>query len=74
MTESGPNSPSWTTLLGLGITAAGALAIGILAGWGLDAALGTSPVFTLVGIAVGLIGAAVYIVAQFRKYLKTPNS
>jgi len=74
MTESGPNGPSWTTLLGLGITAAGALAIGILAGWGLDAALGTSPVFTLVGIAVGLIGAAVYIVAQFRKYLKTPNS
>ena len=64
-------SPSWTTLLGMGITIAAVIAIGAVLGLVVDSALGTAPVFLLVGLLVGIVGAVGFTVTLFRKYLKT---
>jgi hypothetical protein len=62
--------PGWLNLLGLGITNAVCLAIGLGAGWGIDAALGTTPAFIFVGIVAGVaLGVAVTWV-EMRKFLR----
>jgi F0F1-type ATP synthase assembly protein I len=55
--------------LTLGLTAAGALAVGVVLGLLVDGWLGTSPAFTLVGLVLGIVAAVLMTVARVRKYL-----
>lgn len=63
-------SPNLLTLLGLGITNAVCLAIGLGAGWGIDAALGTTPAFIFVGIVAGVALGVAVTWAEMRKFLR----
>jgi F0F1-type ATP synthase assembly protein I len=66
-----PDQPlSWSTLLGMGAVIATQLVAGFALGWLVDSAAGTTPVFVLVGLLLGIIGAVGYTVRQFRRYLK----
>jgi len=58
-----------SSLLTLGIVLALCLVLGLGLGWLLDTAVGTSPVFLLVGLLLGIVAAACYTVASFRKQL-----
>ena len=62
---------SWGSLLGMGLTTAAVLVVGFALGWLADHFLGTSPIFMFVGLLLGIVGAASYIIAKFRTYLKT---
>jgi F0F1-type ATP synthase assembly protein I len=62
--------PGWSTLLGIGTASAATLAVGIALGWWLDGLLHTSPIFVLVGIALGIVGGVCYTVVQIRPFLK----
>ncbi len=59
-----------STLLSLGIVIALCLVAGLGLGWVLDAAVGTTPVFLLVGLLLGIVAAGCYTVAEFRKQLR----
>jgi hypothetical protein len=63
-------SPNLLTLLGLGITSALCLGIGLGAGWGIDSLLGTTPAFIFVGIIVGVAMAAAATWSEVRKFLR----
>ena len=65
-----PDGPDLVTLLGLGAVTAAILLVGLGLGWVTDEAVGTLPVFTLAGLALGIAGACVYIYGQFTKFLK----
>jgi F0F1-type ATP synthase assembly protein I len=65
-----PNGPDLATLLGLGAVTAAILLAGLGLGWVADEAVGTLPAFTLAGLALGVVGACVYIYGQFTKFLK----
>jgi ATP synthase protein I len=64
-------SIGWSELLGMGATIAAELAAGLGLGWLIDAFAGTSPIFLIIGLLLGVTGAVAYTVAEFRKYLKT---
>lgn len=68
------DAPGWSTLLGLGLTCGLSIGVGALLGWLVDRALGSSPLFIVIGLAVGIVCAASYTVVQFRKYLKQSNT
>jgi F0F1-type ATP synthase assembly protein I len=61
---------NWPSLLGIGAVAAGVLAVGIAVGWWVDGLLDTSPIFVLVGVALGVAGGITQTVVQLRRYLK----
>lgn len=63
-------SPGWSALLGMGATIAAELVAGLGLGWLVDSLVHTRPVFTLVGLMLGIIGSIAYTVVEFRKYLK----
>ncbi|MGH3865731.1 MAG: AtpZ/AtpI family protein [Pseudonocardiaceae bacterium] len=65
-----PNGPELATLLGLGAATAGILLVGLGIGWLVDQVVQTLPVFTLSGLALGIVGAAVYIYTKFTRFLK----
>jgi F0F1-type ATP synthase assembly protein I len=64
------NGPELTTLLGLGAATAAILVVGLGLGWLVDRLVGSFPVFTLVGLALGIVGAGGYIYTKFRKLLE----
>lgn len=64
------NGPELTTLLGLGAATAAILVVGLGLGWLVDQLMGTLPVFILVGLALGIVGASVYIYTKFKTFLK----
>ncbi|MFN2496766.1 MAG: AtpZ/AtpI family protein [Pseudonocardiaceae bacterium] len=64
------NGPDLATLLGMGAVIAAILLVGLVLGWVADEAVGTLPAFTLAGLALGIVGACVYIYDQFTKFLK----
>lgn len=64
------NGPELATLLGLGAATAAILLVGLGLGWLVDEVVDSLPVFTLVGLALGIVGAGVYIYTQFSKFLK----
>ena len=63
----------WSSLLGMGISTAAVLAVGLVVGWLVDNALDSSPAFLMVGLALGIVGSATYIVLKFREYLGPSN-
>jgi F0F1-type ATP synthase assembly protein I len=63
-------SPGWSTLLGLGAVTAAQVAAGLALGWLVDSLAHTQPIFLLIGLVLGIIGAISYTVVEFRKYLK----
>ncbi len=65
-----PDGPDLPTLLGLGVTIAAFLLIGLGLGWLADEMLHSLPVFVLIGLALGVIGASWYVYAQFKKFMK----
>ncbi|NMN98989.1 AtpZ/AtpI family protein [Antrihabitans stalactiti] len=62
--------PSTRQLIGLGATITGSVVAGLVLGFVLDASLHTSPIFVLVGLAVGIVCAAVSMFVQFRAFSK----
>jgi F0F1-type ATP synthase assembly protein I len=58
----------------MGAASAGILAVGLGAGWLVDSFAGTTPIFIMVGLALGILGAGAHIVTTFRRYLKTDNT
>lgn len=65
-----PNGPDLSTLLGLGVSIAAFLMVGLGLGWLVDSLLGTLPAFVLTGLALGIAGAGAYVYVQFRKFMK----
>jgi len=63
-------SVGFSTLLGLGAVVAGELVAGLALGWLVDRLAGTAPIFLLVGLLLGIVGAVSYTIVQFRHYLK----
>ncbi len=62
-------SPDIFTLLGMGVTAALCLAIGLVAGIVLDDHYRSCPIFTLIGLAVGVVMAIVAVYGQLKRFL-----
>jgi len=65
-----PNSepPSMWRLVGLGTTMAVLIAGGMLIGWFVDSRAHTVPIFTMIGLAVGLVSTCWYGYAKVRRY------
>lgn len=59
-----------STLIGMGITTAACLVLPLLLGWAVDGASDMFPIWTLVGIALGIATASAYVIAKFRQYLR----
>lgn len=57
-------------LVGLGGMLAGAVVLGMVVGLLVDHAAGTSPAFTLVGLALGIVAAALGFWARVRDALR----
>jgi F0F1-type ATP synthase assembly protein I len=64
------NGPELSALLGLGAATAAILLAGFGLGWLADRALDTFPAFVLLGLALGIVGASVYLYTKFTKFLK----
>lgn len=64
------NGPELSTLLGLGAATAAILLVGLGLGWLVDQVVHSIPAFTLVGLALGIVGAGVYMYINFTKFLK----
>lgn len=60
---------NWSSMLGIGAAVAGVLVAGIALGWWVDGLLQTSPIFVLVGVALGMVGGIWHTVVALRKYL-----
>jgi ATP synthase protein I len=65
-----PADLQWSGVLGIGAVLAGVLVAGVALGWWVDGLLHTSPIFVLVGIALGIAGGIWHTVIALRKYLK----
>lgn len=54
----------------MGAVIATQLVAGLGLGWLVDSLAGTTPIFLLVGLLLGIAAAVSYTVVEFRKYLK----
>ncbi len=70
MGDEHPADLNWSSLLGIGAVVAGVLVAGLALGWWVDELLDTSPIFVLVGIALGVAGGIWHTVVRLRTYLK----
>jgi F0F1-type ATP synthase assembly protein I len=61
-------------LIGLGGLLAGSVIVCTVLGYLLDQAFETTPVFTLIGIALGMVAGAVGFWARVRSALRDPGS
>jgi F0F1-type ATP synthase assembly protein I len=68
--ERSDNSFRGRDLLGLGGLLAGAVVAGTVLGLVVDNAAGTSPVFTLIGVALGIVSAGVGFWVKVRDALR----
>jgi UDP-GlcNAc:undecaprenyl-phosphate GlcNAc-1-phosphate transferase len=66
------NLPGLGALLSLGSTIATCVALGVLAGLGVDSWLGTRPVGLLVGLGLGVVLAIVSAIKLVRRWLSRP--
>lgn len=62
--------PDWSTLLAMGVTNALCLVLGMGLGWLVDRLTDTFPLFTVLGLALGVVGACVYTVSEARKFFR----
>jgi F0F1-type ATP synthase assembly protein I len=58
----------------MGAATAAILIVGLGVGWLVDTLANTSPIFLMIGLALGILGAGSFIVVKFRTYLDTPNT
>lgn len=70
MPDKPDRSVDWSTLLGMGTVIAAELVAGLGLGWLIDSLAGTTPIFLLIGLLLGIGAAVSYTVGEFRKYLK----
>jgi hypothetical protein len=61
-------------LIGLGGLLVGAIVVGTVLGYVVDDAAGTTPVFTLLGLALGMAGGAAGFWLRVRSALRDPRS
>jgi len=64
------NGPDLSTLLTFGLTTAACLMAGIGLGVLADSVMDTLPVFTLVGLALGIVLTCWYIYTKVKQYLQ----
>jgi hypothetical protein len=62
-------SPSVFTLVGMGVSIALCIAVGLILGVWLDSVTHLSPWFSLVGLLLGVVFAVVTAYVQIRKFL-----
>jgi F0F1-type ATP synthase assembly protein I len=55
----------------MGTAIAAQLVVGLGLGWLVDWLAGTTPIFVIIGLFLGIAAAVSYTVVEFRKYLKT---
>lgn len=64
------NTPSILRLIAIGTTIAVLVAGGMLLGWFVDDQASTFPVFTMLGLALGMTIAGLQLYSIFRKFTK----
>jgi Putative F0F1-ATPase subunit Ca2+/Mg2+ transporter len=69
MSPDGGQSPGGGELLGLGAAIAGAMIVPLVAGALLDGALRTGPIFLIIGLGVGIVGASATAYVRIKRYL-----
>ena len=62
------SGPELGDLLSMGLTLALCVILGFGLGWLGDLATGTFPLLAMVGLALGVALATVYVVKQFKRY------
>ena len=62
------SGPELGDLLSMGLTLALCVMVGFGLGWLGDLATGTFPLIAMIGLALGVALATVYVVKQFRRY------
>jgi F0F1-type ATP synthase assembly protein I len=62
------SGPELGDLLSMGLTLALCVVVGFGLGWLGDLATGTFPLLAMIGLALGVALAVVYVVKQFRRY------
>ena len=62
-------APDWPSLLGMGVALALLLVLGLAVGWVIDRFAHTLPIFTLVGLVVGIAAAGRYAYVEFHEIL-----
>jgi F0F1-type ATP synthase assembly protein I len=63
-------APDWPSLLGMGVALALLLVSGLAVGWVIDKFAHTLPIFTLVGLVIGIAAAGSYAYVEFRKFYR----
>ena len=61
--------PGAVAFLGMGLSAAASVAVGVFLGVWADSAWHTSPAFLVVGLVLGLAAAVLTVVSLIRQYL-----
>ena len=62
------SGPELGDLLSMGLTLALCVIVGFGLGWLGDLATGTFPLIAMVGLALGVVLATLYVVKQFKRY------
>ena len=62
------SGPELGDLLSMGLTLALCVVVGFGLGWLGDLATGTFPLISMVGLALGVVLATIYVVMQFKRY------
>ncbi len=62
------SGPELGDLLSMGLTLALCVMVGFGLGWLGDLATGTFPLIAMIGLALGVVLATVYVVKQFKRY------
>lgn len=67
---SATNGPSPGDLAGIGVGLAALVVVPLVAGIFVDRALGTSPLFLLIGLGLGIAGSVLFVYVRFvRRFL-----
>jgi F0F1-type ATP synthase assembly protein I len=69
MTPGEQRRPDMMALLGIGVANVVALGVGLGLGWFIDDRAGTLPLFTMLGLAVGIVLAGLVTWSEIRKFV-----